>query len=77
MEDTGGVIHHTKGIDGSTEFLLLEALADLSGKARPYEEHLLAGTDLEIGLGHINDRPELHLSIINYQLTTADLQACR
>ena len=60
VKDAGGIVHHTVRINYRREFLLLETLADVVGKTRPDEEHLLAGTNLEIWLRNINYRPEIH-----------------
>ena len=60
MQDGGGVIHHAEGINRGAELFFMEALTNIIGKARPYEEHLLARPNLEIGLLYINYGPKLH-----------------
>ena len=46
MEHTHWIVHHTERIDHRAEFLFLEPLADVVGKARSHEEHPLARIDL-------------------------------
>ena len=50
MEDAGGVIHDTVGVDGGGEGLVAEALAYGIGKTRAHEEDLFAGLYMEWGL---------------------------
>ena len=78
MEDGGGIIHHAKGINDGAELLVGKACAYLIGKARPYEEHLLASPYPKPRVIYINYSPKLHYSLFtnHYSLTPADLQAC-
>lgn len=46
MEHAHRIVHHTERIDKRAEFLFLEPLADVVGKARSHEEHPLAGLNL-------------------------------
>ena len=60
VEDGGWIVHYAEGVHHSAELLLLEALANLIGKARAHEEHLFAGTYLKVRLLNIDNRPKLH-----------------
>ena len=60
MEDGGGIIHHAKGINDGAELLISKACAYLIGKARPYEEHLLASPYPKPRVIYINYSPKLH-----------------
>ena len=60
MEDGGGIIHHAKGISDGAELLVGKACAYLIGKARPYEEHLLASPYPKPRVIYINYSPKLH-----------------
>ena len=75
MEDTGGVVHHTVGVDRGTELFFAEALADAVGKAGANEEHFLAWLYLEAGLRYIDNGTELQGFTIYYLLASRDLQA--
>ena len=61
MEDGGGIIHHAKGINDGAELLVSKACAYLIGKARPYEEHLLASPYPKPRVIYINYRSKLHI----------------
>ena len=61
MEDGGGIIHHAKGINDGAELLVGKACAYLIGKARPYEEHLLASPYPKPRVIYINYRSKLHI----------------
>jgi hypothetical protein len=60
VEDAGGVVHDTVGIDGDGEGLVAEALAYGIGKTRAHEENLFAGLYMEWGLGDGYLCAELH-----------------
>lgn len=75
MEDGGGIVHHAKGINDGAELLIGKACANLIGKARPYEEHLLASPYPKPRVLNINNSPKLH-SIFNFQSASTYLQAC-
>ena len=60
VEDGGRIVHHAERVHHSAELLLLEALANLIGKARAHEEHLFARTYLKVRLLNIDNRPKLH-----------------
>ena len=60
VEDGGRIVHHAERVHHSAELLLLEALANLIGKARAHEEHLFARTYLKARLLNIDNRPKLH-----------------
>ena len=71
VQDRGGVIHRTEGVDGGAELVFKEALADAVGKTRADEEHLLARLYLKIRLRYINNSPKFHhysLFTIHYSL---------
>ena len=81
MEDGGGIIHHAKGINDGAELLVGKACAYLIGKARPYEEHLLASPYPKPRVIYINYRSKLHIFFLQRITgltisTSTDLQAC-
>ena len=80
MEDGGGIIHHTKGIDHRLELLFLKAASDAVGETGAHEKHPFARADPKPRIRNIHYRPKLHYSLItiNYSLlsASADLQSC-
>jgi hypothetical protein len=60
MQNTGGVVHHTIGIDHSTELLFLETMTYLRSETRPYEEHLFTRANPETRIRDIDDSTEIH-----------------
>ena len=60
MEDGGGIVHHAKGINDGAELLVGKACAYLIGKARPYEEHLLASPYPKPRVVNIYNRSKIH-----------------
>ena len=66
MEDGGGIVHHAEGIDDGAELFFPESRANVIGKTRPNEEHLLAWLYLEPRFLYINYRPKLHNYLQSY-----------
>jgi hypothetical protein len=60
MQNTGGIVHHTIGIDHSTELLFLEMMTYLRSETRPYEEHLFTRANPETRIRDIDDSTEIH-----------------
>ena len=74
MEDRCWVIHYAKGIDCGAELLFLESRPNVIGKARPYEEHLLASLYPKPRVLNINNGSEFH-PIFNFQSSIFNLQS--
>ena len=60
VQNRCGVVHHAKGINDGAELLVGKACAYLIGKARPYEEHLLASPYPKPRVVNIYNRPKFH-----------------
>ena len=60
VQDAGGIVHHAIRVDGGSELVLYEPLANAIGKARAYEKYLFAGLYLKAGLWYVDDCSEIH-----------------
>ena len=61
VEDAGWIVHYAERIDDGIEMFVAETLADIVGETRPYEEHRLHRTYLELRPWYVYYRSEFHI----------------